>query len=329
MEEVILRVEKVSKQYAGGVGGVIDVSFTLGKGQIASIIGGSGSGKSTLLKSIFGTLKLDEGVVYCSEQRVKGPDEQLIPGHAAMRMVAQDFNLNIYAKVYDNVASMISNVDLKSKEAAVLNVLEKLHITHLKNKKVTELSGGEQQRVAIARALVNQVQILLLDEPFSQIDTLLKTQLRNDLKQIVRSTGLSIVLVSHDPTDGLSMADHLVILNNGRVVQQGKPAELYNSPSVIQVAKLLGQANFLSKIEAAKLGVEANANIAIYPEWMKIEGSSNADTFEVVQVNYKGNHDEVNISKGALSLHVFHLNCGEFRRGDKVNLHVIKHVEFT
>lgn len=180
MSDNIISVKNLTKQYqAEQAGGIKNISFDINRGDVVAIIGESGSGKSTLLKSIYGLLKTDKGEIFFEEKRVLGPDEQLIPGHKQMKMVTQDFSLNIYAKVYDNIASQLSNTDLKTKAEKTLAIMEHLRILPLQNKKIIELSGGEQQRVAIARAMVADTKVLLLDEPFSQVDALLKKPVKS------------------------------------------------------------------------------------------------------------------------------------------------------
>jgi ABC-type nitrate/sulfonate/bicarbonate transport system ATPase subunit len=153
VNEQLITVSELTKQHQQNqISGIIDINFSIKEGSIVAIIGESGSGKSTLLKCML------------------GPDEQLIPGHPEMKMVTQDFSLNIYAKVYDNIASMLSNTDVTAKHQKTIRVMEQLHIEQLSDKKITQLSGGEQQRVAIAKALVSDTKVLLLDEPFSQVD---------------------------------------------------------------------------------------------------------------------------------------------------------------
>jgi multiple sugar transport system ATP-binding protein len=156
VEESIIVVKNLTKQYQSEqISGINNIDFSIERGSIVAIIGESGSGKSTLLKCIYGLLKVGEGEILFNGKRVAGPDEQLIAGHKDMKMVTQDFSLNIYAKVYDNIASMLSNTNVQSKHDKTMEMMERLHIEHLKDKKITQLSGGEQQRVAIARALVS------------------------------------------------------------------------------------------------------------------------------------------------------------------------------
>lgn len=289
----LLSVRNISKQYQRTQqSGISNISFDINEGEIVAIIGESGSGKSTLLKSVYGLLTLDAGEVRFQDKRVLGPDEQLIPGHKGMKMVTQDFSLNIYAKVYDNIASMLSNTDVKSKHEKTVQMMEHLHIAHLSTKRITELSGGEQQRVAIAKALVSDTRMLLLDEPFSQVDALLKNQLRADLKRIASETGVTVVLVSHDPADGLFLADKLLLMKDGQLLQQGVPRELYNNPQHLYTARLLGNANVLSAAEGLKMGVDtAGKNLVFYPEWVEV--GKGTLPFSINDVYYKGFYEEL------------------------------------
>ena len=257
MNEQIITVKNLSKQYQQTqVLGIHQINFSINKGDIVAIIGESGSGKSTLLKCMYGLLKPDLGEIHFNGIKVKGPDEQLIPGHPEMKMVTQDFSLNIYAKVYDNIASMLSNTNIAAKHSKTVEMMERLHITKLKDKKIIELSGGEQQRVAIAKALISNTKVLLLDEPFSQVDSLLKNELRADIRRLAKETDLTIILVSHDPTDGLFLADQLLILKDGELLQNDTPERTYQNPSTIYTAKILGNAVVLNQADAEQIGIK-------------------------------------------------------------------------
>lgn len=319
----ILSVRNISKQYqTEQLSGISDISFDIDEGEIVAIIGESGSGKSTLLKSIYGLLSLDQGEVLFNGKRVLGPDEQLIPGHKGMKMVTQDFSLNIYAKVYDNIASMLSNTDVKSKHDKTVEMMKHLHIEHLRDKRITELSGGEQQRVAIAKALVSDTRMLLLDEPFSQVDALLKNQLRADLKRIASETGVTVILVSHDPADGLFLADKLLLVKDGQLLQQGKPRALYNTPEHIYTAKLLGNANVLSAAEALKLGIDTEGKqLVFYPEWVEL--GTGSLTFEVKDIYYKGFYEELKLEAMGIMVRSIQLSKDSgHKKNDQVLLNI-------
>lgn len=330
MSNTIISVKNLTKQYqAEHAAGIKNINFEINRGDVVAIIGESGSGKSTLLKTIYGLLKADEGEVFFEEQRVKGPDEQLIPGHKQMKMVTQDFSLNIYAKVYDNIASQLSNTDLKTKNEKTIEIMEHLRISQLQNKKIIELSGGEQQRVAIARAMVADTQVLLLDEPFSQVDALLKNQLRADIKRVASETGVTVILVSHDPADGLFLADQLLILKNGELLQTGKPVDVYHHPKNIYTAQILGNAVVLSKAEADKIGLKTEKDFVVfYPEWAELKSSWNSRRFEVKDVYYKGFYDELLLERHGVYIRALQLNRGEHKKNDHVQLNIGHFLEF-
>lgn len=326
MEEPIITVNNLTKQHqAGQASGVSQVSFDIKKGNVVAILGESGSGKSTLLKCIYGLLKVDEGEVLFKGKRILGPDEQLIPGHKEMKMVTQDFSLNIYAKVYDNIASMLSNTNVQAKQEKTLEIMQHLRIAHLKDKKITQLSGGEQQRVAIAKAMISDTTVLLLDEPFSQVDALLKNQLRADIKRIAAETGVTVIMVSHDPADGLFLADELLILKDGKLLQSGKPAHLYNHPSDIYTAQLLGNAVTINITEAEKLGLDIKTGTAVfYPEWVELKSSWSSRRFEVKDVYYKGFYEELLLERNGVLIRAIQLNRGEHKKNDHVQANITR-----
>jgi multiple sugar transport system ATP-binding protein len=328
----IISVKNVSKRYDNqAIFGITDISFDIQPGEIVAIIGESGSGKSTLLKSIYGLLTIDAGEVLFKGARVLGPDEQLIPGNKGMKMVTQDFSLNIYAKVYDNIASALSNTDVKYKHQKSVEMMDHLHIAHLSGKRITELSGGEQQRVAIAKALVSDTKMLLLDEPFSQVDALLKNQLRADIKRIASETGVTVIMVSHDPADGLFLADKLLLIKDGRLIQQGKPEYIYNHPDHVYTAQILGNAVVLSNEEAGKLGLDVKgkgSQMVFYPEWVDLKASWNSRRFEVKDVYYKGFYEELLLERNGVTIRALQLNRGEHKKNDHVQANIDRFLSF-
>ncbi|WP_316833156.1 ABC transporter ATP-binding protein [Pedobacter aquatilis] len=330
MSNTIISVNNLTKQYqTEESSGIKNINFNVNRGDVVAIIGESGSGKSTLLKSIYGLLKTDEGEVFFEDRRVLGPDEQLIPGHKQMKMVTQDFSLNIYAKVYDNIASQLSNTDLKTKNDKTLAIMEHLRILPLRNKKIIELSGGEQQRVAIAKAMVSDTKVLLMDEPFSQVDALLKNQLRADIKRIASETGVTVILVSHDPADGLFLADQMLILRNGELLQTGKPTEIYQHPKHIYTAQILGNAVVLTKEEAEKLGLKTDKQFVVfYPEWAELNNSWSSRRFEVKDIYYKGFYDELLLERNGVNVRALQLNSGAHKKNDHVQLNISRFLAF-
>jgi ABC-type Fe3+/spermidine/putrescine transport system ATPase subunit len=247
-----------------------------------------------------------------------------------MKMVTQDFSLNIYAKVYDNIASMLSNTNVQAKQEKTTEMMQHLHIEQLKDKKITQLSGGEQQRVAIAKAMVSDTAVLLLDEPFSQVDALLKNQLRADIKKIAAETGVTVVMVSHDPADGLFLADELLILKDGKLLQQGKPADVYQHPDHIYTAQLLGNAVVLGHEEAEKLGLEVkNGHAVFYPEWVELKSSWNSRRFEVKDIYYKGFYEELLLERNGVKIRAIQLNRGEHKKHDHIQANISRFITFV
>jgi multiple sugar transport system ATP-binding protein len=330
VKEQVISVQHLTKQYQNTINsGVKDVSFNINKGEIVAILGESGSGKSTLLKCIYGLLKVDAGQILFHGERVLGPDEQLIPGHKEMKMVTQDFSLNIYAKVYDNIASMLSNTDVKGKQEKTFEMMQHLNIEQLKDKKIIELSGGEQQRVAIAKALISNTSLLLLDEPFSQVDAILKNQLRADIKRIVADTGVTVMMVSHDPADGLFLADQLLLIKDGQLLQKGAPAQVYNHPEDVYTARLLGNANVLSLAAAEKLGIHGKQEkVVFYPEWVVLKNSLNSKKYEVVDVYYKGFYEELLLERKGVRIRAIQINRGEHQKNDHIQASISRHLDF-
>ncbi len=314
---------KVNKTYHGHTqAGVFDVDLSIEKGSFIAILGESGSGKSTLLKLIYGLLSPDSGEVSFNGQRIWGPEEKLIPGHDEMKMIAQDFNLNTYARVYDNISSMLSNTDLEAKKRKTLDMMELLRIDHLAERRAADLSGGEQQRVAIARALITEPEVLLLDEPFSQVDVVMRKQLRADLKRLSVQLGITMIMVSHDPFDGLSLADQLILIRNGKILQQGHPKEIIEKPKNAYVANLLAEANIIHPAQAKawlNLNLTDTERLAIYPHEISI---AKAGIPGIIQsVRYQHNIDEldVQVGKEMLTLQVL---SGQYQIGESVFLNL-------
>ncbi len=326
----IIELLEVNKQYPTDFfAGVQNISFTIAKGEIVAIVGESGSGKSTLLKLIYGLLSPDSGKILFKGKGILGPDEKLIPGHDAMRMIAQDFNLNTYAKVYDNIAGALTNDNLQSKKDKTLRVMEFLKINKLADKRVVDLSGGEQQRVAIARSVVLEPEVLLMDEPFSQVDALLKTQLRDDVRRLSRELGISIVLVSHDPADGLSLADELIILRNGQLMEKGAPEKIYSFPAHLYTAQLLANCQVISAEQGKKIGIKTKKkNLAIYPEWVRSASRWGGKSFTVVESYFKGFYEELLIERNGVQLRALNVNSEQYKKGEKVTVFISRWMEF-
>lgn len=331
MTTPFLEAISISKIYPGKqTAGVKTTSLSIAQGRITAIIGESGSGKSTLLKMLYGLLSPDEGQVQFKGERIWGPEEKLIPGHDAMRMVTQDTDgLNVFAKVWDNIAVLLPNTNVAAKEENTQRVLKQLNIERIADKQVTYLSGGEKQRVAIARALVTKPEVLLLDEPFNQVDTSFREGLQQDIRQVVKETGLTVIMVSHDPAEVLSMADELIVLKDGEVLEAGHPKTLYQTPQNLYTARLLTGCNVLTQSEAAICGIRSGKeHIVIYPEWAKPTGSWTRKDWTVKQVLFKGINEGLLVEKNDVTLRLINDQPNKYQEGDKVHIKVNRYLEF-
>ncbi len=325
-----IELQDVSKVYQDmPFSGVQSVNFAIERGSITVIAGESGSGKSTLLRLITGLMSPDRGTVLYKGEEVRGPEQRLIPGHDAMKLVAQDFDLNIYAKVYDNIAALLSNTDLKGKKQKTFEVMEFLRIDHLAEKRAVDLSGGEQQRVAIARAIITGPEVLLMDEPFSQIDPMLKNDLRADIKRMARYLGITVILVSHDPLDGLALADNMIILKEGTVLEKGSPEHLYHHPGHLYTAQLLANCNVLSREEAWEAGIPAQKDhVVIYPEWISLYPGPEADGFLFRDRFFKGFYDEFLLEKNGVQIRAIYTGLNVYKKYDRIPGKINRYLEF-
>jgi ABC-type Fe3+/spermidine/putrescine transport system ATPase subunit len=326
-----LQAKSVTKIYSGGHGsGIKQTDVTITPGRVTAIIGESGSGKSTLLKLLYGLLSPDEGEVLFKGERIWGPVEKLIPGHDSMKMVTQQTDdLNLFAKVWDNIASMMPSTDLKARQEKTEKMLKQLKMTSLADKQVVNLSGGEKQRVAIARALINSPEILLLDEPFNQVDTSFREGLQHDIRQIVKDTGLTVIIVSHDPAEVLSMADELLVLKDGAILESGDPKALYQHPQYLYTARLLTNCTVLTNEEARTIGLKTKADhIVIYPEWIETVKTWTDNDWVIKQVLFKGCYEDLLLEHKGITIRVLNDQFGKCSEGDRLNLKLNKWLEY-
>ena len=266
-----------------------NVSFTIAKGQNTAIIGESGCGKSTLLKLIYGLYDLDSGVITYNDKPILGPKYNLVPGEDYIKYLAQDFDLMPYITVEENVGKFLSNMYPKLKKARVQELLEMVEMTAFAKVKAKFLSGGQQQRVALARVLALEPEIILLDEPFSQIDSFRKNSLRRNLFRYLKDKGVTCIIATHDSTDALSFSDETIVVQNGKVVAKGDSKSLYENPANKYIASLFGEVNELKLSQLIELEDDEDASLLLYPHQLKVV--DNAIMKAVVkQCYFKGSH---------------------------------------
>ncbi|MCW2261650.1 MULTISPECIES: ABC transporter ATP-binding protein [Sphingobacterium] len=297
------------------------------EGKITAIIGESGSGKSTLLRLIYGLLEPLTGEVRYKGWLVPTRKDKLIPGHQDMKLVSQGFDdLNTFANVWDNVASQLPNTNIEAKQTKTAAILKRLRIDHLAKKRIADISGGEKQRVAICRALVNDPQVLLMDEPFNQVDASFRDTLQQDIKQIVVETGLTIILVSHDPTEVLALADDLIVMKDGKILDQGHPRELYERPTNPYTALLLAKSNILSSTDAKLLQIQSDTTVIIHQEWVSITASETTHDFTLTDIRFRGFYYELVITNHALQLHAISTTPVSIQIGQPVTVKIAQYI---
>ena len=265
-----------------------NISFEIAKGQNVAVIGESGCGKSTLLKLIYGLYDLDNGEIAYKDERILGPKYNLIPGEDYIKYLAQDFDLMPYTTVEENVGKFLSNVYKDKKKARVQELLEMVEMTEFAKVKAKYLSGGQQQRVALARVLALEPEILLLDEPFSQIDSFRKNSLRRNLFNYFKKKQITCIIATHDSTEALSFSDETIVLQNGKLIAKGSSRQLYDNPPSLYVASLFGEVNELKLSHFSDLE-DTDETLLLYPHQLKVVEDGKMKAI-VKQCYFKGSH---------------------------------------
>ncbi|MEG2497950.1 ABC transporter ATP-binding protein, partial [Brevundimonas sp.] len=242
-EHTTIRLSNARRSYNGRVA-VSDASLTLKAGRITALLGPSGSGKSTILRMIAGLEPLDGGSLHAGETLLADTRSSVPPEHRDIGLVFQDYALFPHLSVADNVAFGLKG-SKKDRRAQAIEWLAHVKLADRADSWPHMLSGGEQQRVALVRALARKPRAILLDEPFSGLDRHLKSEVRRSLIDTLRASGTTVLIVTHDAEEALMMADDLVLMDKGVILQAGSPQDCYKHPSSISAARLLGEAEVL------------------------------------------------------------------------------------
>ncbi|CAD5350637.1 ABC transporter ATP-binding protein [Flavobacterium bizetiae] len=265
-----------------------NVSFTINKGENIAIIGESGCGKSTLLKLMYGLYDLNEGKIFYNEKPILGPKYNLIPGMPYMKYLAQDFDLSPFETVAENVGKFLSNGFANMKKLRVQELLEMVEMEQFSNVKAKFLSGGQQQRVALVRVLALEPEVILLDEPFSQIDAFRKNALRRNLFKYLKQKGITCIIATHDSTDALSFADEAIVMRNGEVIVKDNPVKIYEDPETKYVASLFGEVNEVPTHLLISYEDQMHKTL-VYPHQFKMVSESNLPV-KIRKTYFRGNH---------------------------------------
>jgi ABC-type sulfate/molybdate transport systems ATPase subunit len=219
------------------------INLELKAGQILGLVGPSGAGKSTLLKIIAGLLDADSGTVLLKKKPVVGPSKRLVPGHPEIQLVNQDFALDIYHTVAENLRVKANYLPNSACEELVAELLELLDLTNLQHQQAISLSGGEQQRLALGRALAMEPAVILLDEPFAHLDVHLKDRIATYLLALKKVRKTAFILVSHDGQEVLSLADQIAFFYAGKIQRIDTPENFYYQPNSIFEGSFFGTLN--------------------------------------------------------------------------------------
>ena len=280
----MLSVKNISFSYK--VSAAVDaISFSVQKGAVTAVVGESGSGKSTLLRLIYGELDVDHGSISWKNKPILGPKNKLVAGHGYMKYVAQEFNLMPYITVAENIGVHLSGFYPKEKKTRTEEILGVVGLNAYSNTFVQFLSGGQKQRVALAKALAKQPEIILLDEPFSHIDSFKKRPLRRRIFSYLKSNNIACVLATHDKDDVLSFADQMLVLQKGRVLSSGRPKDLYNKPGHPIIASFFAEYSTIDGViyyaHQIKLVDNGGVKAVVVKSYLK-EG------FYLIETTYKG-----------------------------------------
>ncbi|MDY0374261.1 MAG: spermidine/putrescine ABC transporter ATP-binding protein PotA [Desulfobacterium sp.] len=286
----VVSLKNVSKSYDDHVV-LSNLSLDVVKGEFLTLLGPSGCGKTTVLRLIAGLETCDQGEVY-----IDGQDHTRVPAwDRDVNTVFQSYALFPHMTVFDNIAFGLKLKKVPSGEikTRVTETLALVKLAGLEKRRIQNLSGGQQQRVAIARAIVNEPLILLLDEPLSALDYKLRKEMRLELRQLHRKLGITFVFVTHDQEEALILSDRVVVMNNGKIEQQGPPKEIYEEPKNRFVAEFVGESNLF---EARVVEVGHNTRVNTGED---IQDSTRNDTMEIqVQGIVKTVKNRKNQAKG-------------------------------
>jgi iron(III) transport system ATP-binding protein len=249
----VLKVKSLYTEYASDNGTVVkaaqDVSFEVPEGKLFTLLGPSGCGKTTTLRSIAGLERPVSGDIEVGGRAVYSSSRGIFvaPNKRNFGMVFQSYAIWPHMNVFQNVAFPLDVRKMAKKDIRekVMRVLTAVQLDHLVEREATKLSGGQQQRLALARALVMEPQLLLLDEPLSNLDAKLRDRMRTELKRLQRELSLTTIYVTHDQSEALALSHEIAVMNDGRVVQIGPPRAIYETPSNQFVADFVGSTNFV------------------------------------------------------------------------------------
>ncbi len=263
-----------------------DINFSLEKGEILTILGSSGSGKSTILNLIAGFEKPNSGTIQLGSKEINSKNTFVEPHKRNIGFVFQNYALFPHINVFENIAFGISHEDINKQKRVVDKMIELMRLEGLQKRYPHELSGGQQQRVALARTLATEPELILFDEAFSNIDSILKSRIENELIEIIKDNGLSAIFVTHDAKEALNISDKIAYLEDGKILQLSTPHQMYNCPLSQSVASFFGKANFIEK---------SSKTYCIRPQMCKADQNFGKIRALIKRVSYLGEKYELEV----------------------------------
>src|SRR5215212_11157981 len=242
-----VELESLTKRF-GEAAAVDDLSLTVAHGSLCCLLGPSGCGKTTTLRLVAGFIDPDQGTIRVGGRTVSEPGRSLPPERRRMSMIFQSYALWPHITIAGNVeyGLKLRRLDRAERERRVAAILDVAHLTELAERYPHELSGGQQQRAALARALVVEPETLLLDEPLSNLDANLREEMRFEIRRLHDEFKITTVYVTHDQAEAMATSDRIAVLDHGRLIQVGTPAEIFDRPRTRFVAEFVGKANILT-----------------------------------------------------------------------------------
>lgn len=308
---MLLEINSLTKLYDPN-NGVKDFNLSVDKGEFITLLGPSGCGKTTTLNLLGGFLKPDSGEIIMEGY----PITHLPPEKRPLSTVFQSYALFPHMNVIENIAYGIQYYRKSKRKIALEMACEFVEIVGLEGyekSRIDHLSGGQQQRVALARAMATNPKLLILDEPLSNLDASLRSRLRDELKALQNKIGMTMIFVTHDQSEALSLSDRIVVMDKGSIAQVGTPREIYLSPQTEYVANFVGKTNTLVDSTGKKKFVR--------PEDIQIELNENG-LFEIKSIIFFGHYTEIKISDGEqiFEVTIFGRNSCKYVLGQKVDV---------
>lgn len=267
-----------------------NISFDVEAGEIVTILGPSGCGKSTILRSIASLENKYKGSIFLNETCLVNSSTTC---NKDIGYIFQDYALFPHLNVRENIEFALFKLSTNEKQRRVDTLLKQFDLVEHKNKQIHELSGGQQQRVSIARVLAYEPKVLLLDEPFSNLDSILRAKTKLWLKNLIKELGLSAILVTHDQKEALSMSDKIGIIHNKQIEQFDTPENIYKKPNNLYIANFLGEVNTLPKFVAEDLNLDLVKKCIIRIHESKITNNPNNYKVNIINKLYCGEYEEL------------------------------------